>query len=146
MNAQKNIAMVLAGFFLLVSATVVVAGDFDWTQQLNARAQSDLTGFKASLAARFHVGDAEIRAVFNDVENPADAYVVFRLGEMSSKSTDFVMEKYRSEKGKGWGALAKSLGVKPGSKEFHALKRGADIEYISGKSNRGKKSKNKGKG
>ncbi|MDT8419010.1 MAG: hypothetical protein RQ754_01110 [Desulfuromonadales bacterium] len=145
MNAQKFM-IVLVGFLLLVSATAGVAGDFDWEQKLNVRAQNDLSGFKASLAARFQIGDAEIRAVFNDVENPADAYVVFRLGEMSAKSTDYVMEKYRSEKGKGWGALAKSLGIKPGSKEFHALRRGPDIEYVSGQSQTGKKSKNKGKG
>ncbi len=53
--------------------------------------------------------------------------MVFRFGEMSARSTEYVIEKYRSEKGKGWGTLAKSLGIKPGSKEFHALKRGNDI-------------------
>ena len=29
--------------------------------------------------------------------------------------------------GKGWGNLAKTLGIKPGSREFHALKRGHDL-------------------
>lgn len=146
MNLQKNVSMVLVGLILLTSATIVVAGDFDWERKLNLRAQADPSGFKASLAARFNIGDAEVRAVFNDVENPADAYVVFCLGEMSSKSTDVVMGKYRSEKSKGWGALAKSLGIKPGSKEFHALKGGPDIEYVSGGNKGGKKSKHKGKG
>jgi hypothetical protein len=39
-----------------------------------------------------------------------------------------------------WGVLAKSLGIKPGSKEFHALKRGQDLYDSSGTS------KGKGKG
>ena len=53
--------------------------------------------------------------------------MVLRLGEMSKQPTENVIKKYKSGKGKGWGALAKSLGIKPGSKEFHALKRGHDI-------------------
>jgi len=64
------------------------------------------------------------------------------------------MERYRADKGKGWGVLAKSLGIKPGSKEFHALKRGHDIYDYNGKDrdkgkDKGKcknKSKSKGKG
>jgi len=39
------------------------------------------------------------------------------------------------------GALAKSLGIKPGSKEFHALKRGDDLYAAKGK----KKDKGKSK-
>jgi len=34
--------------------------------------------------------------------------------------------------------LAKSLGIKPGSKEFHALKQGSDI-YVNTNKSKGKK-------
>jgi hypothetical protein len=68
--------------------------------------------------------------------------MVLRLGEMSAKPTDYVIEKYKSGKGKGWGALAQSLGIKPGSKEFHALKRGNDFYDDKDKG----KGKGKGKG
>jgi hypothetical protein len=71
--------------------------------------------------------------------------MVFRLGEISAKPTDYVVERFRSEKHKGWGALAKSLGIKPGSKEFHALKRGDDL-YRDGKGKGKNKGKGKGKG
>jgi hypothetical protein len=71
--------------------------------------------------------------------------MVLRLGEMSSRPTEYVINEYRSGKGKGWGALAKSLGIKPGSKEFHALKGGDDL-YGGDYKNRGKnKGKAKGK-
>jgi len=142
MKLQKMLFMVLVVFFLVLSATVVVAGDFDWMKDFNIRAEADQSGFRARIATRFNIGDTQITAVLSNVERPADAYMVLRLGEMSAKPTDYVIGKYKSGKGKGWGALAKSLGIKPGSKEFHALKRGSDFYNDSDKG----KGKNKGKG
>lgn len=103
------------------------AGDFGWMRDFDIRAQADLTGFRARLAARFSVGDAQIGLILSNVDRPADAYMVFRLGEMSARPADYVMEEYRSGKGRGWGNLAKSLGIKPGSKEFHELKAGRNL-------------------
>ena len=37
---------------------------------------------------------------------------------------EHVVDQYRKNKGQGWGVIAKSLGIKPGSAEFHALKEG----------------------
>jgi hypothetical protein len=127
---------------LLLFSSAVVAGDFDWIRDFNIKAEADPSGFRASLATRFKIGDAQIEIVLNNVEKPADAYIVLRLGEMSKQPTENVIEKYKSGKGKGWGALAKSLGIKPGSKEFHALKRGHDLYDEKPKV----KSKDKGKG
>jgi len=125
---------------LLLVSSAAVAGDFDWIRNFNIKAETDPSGFRARLATRFKIGDAQIKIVLNNVENPSDAYMVFRLGEMSKQPTENVIEKYKS--GKGWGALAKSLGIKPGSKEFHALKRGHDLYDEKPKA----KSKHKGKG
>jgi hypothetical protein len=72
--------------------------------------------------------------VLSTCDKPADAYIVLRLGEMSKQPTEYVIEQYKVGKGKGWGALAKSLGIKPGSQEFHALKRGHDLYDDPGKS------------
>lgn len=105
----------------------VLAGDFAWMKDFDIRAQADPTGFRASLATRFHVGDAQIGVVLSNVQRPADAYMVFRLGEMSARPVDYVMDEYRSGKGKGWGNLAKSLGIKPGSRAFHELKVGSNL-------------------
>lgn len=142
-----NFFCVLSMMLLLVSP-VAVAGDFDWIKDLNIKAEADLSGFRATLEARFKIGELEIKTVLSNVEKPADAYVVLRLGEMSSHQTDYVIEKYRSSKGKGWGKFAKSLGIKPGSKEFHALKNGHDLydDKDRGKGKRKNKGKKKGKG
>jgi len=69
---------------------------------------------------------------------------------MSGRSIGYVTDKYKKHKGNSWGALAKELGIKPGSEEFHALKGGHDLRSgtkhgqvpSSGKG----KNKNKGKG
>ena len=143
MKLQKMLFTVSVVFLLVSSATVAAAGDFDWMQDFNIRAEADPSGFRARLAARFNIGGTQITAVLSNVERPADAYMVLRLGEISAKPTDYVIEKYKTGKGKGWGALAQSLGIKPGSKEFHALKRGSDF-YDDNDKGKGK-GKNKGK-
>jgi len=121
-----KVFLVVSMAFLLFSSAVA-AGDFDWIDNLNIQAEADQSGFQARLATRFNLGDAQIKVVLGNVEKPADAYMVFRLGEMSNQPTERVIEKYKSGHGKGWGVLAKSLGIKPGSKEFHALKQGHDL-------------------
>lgn len=142
----QNILFIISVVFLLFSSAVVVAAsDFDWINDFNIRAEADPSGFRARLATRFNMGNTQITAVLSNVERPADAYMVLRLGELSAKPTDYVIEKYKSGKSKGWGALAQSLGIKPGSKEFHALKRGSDLYYDNDKGKGKSKSKGKGK-
>ena len=140
MKVFKMLFVVSISFLLVSSAAV--AGDFGWIKDFNVKAEADPSGFRAKLAARFKIGNAEVKTVISNAETPADAYIVFRLGEMSNQPTENVIEKYKSGKGKGWGALAKSLGIKTGSKEFHALKRGHDFYNEKPKV----KSKGKGKG
>ena len=127
MKPRRILLLVSVTALLVSSAVAVAAGDFVWVRDLNRRAKSDPVGFAATLAARFRTGNAEIDAVLSNVARPADAYMIFRLGEMSGRPADYVLERYGAEKGRGWGALAKSLGIKPGSSEFHALKRGHDL-------------------
>jgi hypothetical protein len=48
----------------------------------------------------------------------------FQIGLMTGRSPRAVAEIFNHNRQKGWGAMAKELGIKPGSAEFHALKRG----------------------
>jgi hypothetical protein len=138
---------IVRGLFLvcmlvLLVSTIAAASDFDWVQDFNIRAEADRSGFRASLATRFQIGDAQISAVIGNVQSPADAYLVLRLAEMSRLSPERVMTEYKS--GKGWGVIAKNLGIKPGSPEFHALKKNQDLYGSDSGHNKGK-SKGKGK-
>ena len=145
MKLQKM--LFVASMALLLVSSAAIAGDFDWARDFNIQAQADPSGFRARLATRFKIGDVQISAVLSNVERPADAYMVLRLGEMSSRPPDYVLDRYKSGKGQGWGSLAKSLGIKPGSPEFHALKRGNDLyddhDGGKGKGKQKKKKKNK---
>jgi hypothetical protein len=140
----KMLFIVSVVLLIVLSAAVAAAGDFDWLKDLSIRAEADPSGFRAELATRFTIGNTEINAVLGNVESPSDAYMVLRLGEMSGKPTDYVIRQYKAGKNKGWGALAKSLGIKPGSGEFHALKSGSDL--YNGKGNGKGNSKGNGKG
>lgn len=130
MKAIRMMSVAVVALFCVSSAAA--AADFDWMPDFNIQAAADASGFRARLATRFHIGDATIDAVIGNVEKPADAYMVLRLGEMAKRPPEEVLREYKSSRGKGWGALAKSLGIKPGSKEFHALKRGQDLYGGSG--------------
>lgn len=142
MKLRKTLLLVSVISLFMSSVSVAVAGDFDWMPNFNVQAQSDPSGFRARIATRFNIGDAQITTVLSNFPKPADAYVVLLLGEMSGKPIDYVTEQYKQGKGRGWGALAKSLGIKPGSQEFHALKRGDDLYGHKGKSKgKGKKDK-----
>lgn len=144
MKGLKTILALLVLSTLLLVPTFAIAADFDWTKDLNIRAKADPSGFRAQLSTRFKIGDAQVKVVLGNVDRPSDAYMVFRLGEMSSRPVDDVLDKYRAGKKKGWGTLAKSLGIKPGSQEFHALKQGDNL--YSGQDKGKKKKKNSGKG
>ena len=142
MKPQNILPVILVLILLCSSPVVFAAGDFAWMPNFNKIAEADPLDFKARLSARFKIGEVQIDAVLSKVGKAADAYMILRLGEMSGRPTELVIEEFNSGKAKGWGALAKSLGIKPGSKEFHALKRGDDIYGNDGKG----KSSNKGKG
>ncbi|HOK07261.1 MAG TPA: hypothetical protein PK836_07855 [Syntrophales bacterium] len=127
---------------LVLSPPLAVgASEFPWMPDFNLKAEADPSGFRARLAARFDFDDVRINAVIQSVDEPADAYMVLRLGEMAKRPPEYVLKQYKSRKAQGWGAVAKSLGIKPGSPEFHALKRGDDL--YGGGQGRGK---GKGKG
>ena len=128
-----------------VISPLVMAGEYGWMKDMNIKAEADPSGFRARLATRFKINDIEVEAVLNNVNKPADAYMVLRMGEMSGHPTDFTLNKYKANQGKGWGAVAKSMGIKPGSSEFHALKQGQDL-YPDGDNGKNKgKSKDKNK-
>ena len=135
---MKRKGFALAVILLFVSSAAA-AGDFDWVKDFNLRVQADPTGFRAKIAARFQIGDAQITAVLGNVSSPADAYIVLRLGEISRQPTDRVLGEYKTSKGKGWGVMAKSLGIKPGSAEFQALKRSQDLYNGNEGKGKGKK-------
>ena len=144
---MKNFNLTILILFMLVfSSTPAPAADFDWMRDFNIQAQADPTGFRARLASRFRIGDAEISTVIGNLPHPADAYMALRLGEMSHHPPERVLDVYKANKGKGWGVMARELGIKPGSEEFKALKNGHDFGGEYSKSRKSSQSKGSDKG
>ena len=110
---------------ILFSVQAFAGGGLDgFLNSLNIQASADLNGFSARVSSQFNVPQTQVQAVIRTVREPADAFMVFQLGQMTSKPPERVVQVYQTHRGKGWGVIAKELGIKPGSREFHALKRG----------------------
>jgi len=123
---------------------VLASSDLDsFVSSLNVQAEADLGAFKLRLSAQFGVPAPKVDAIMASVKTPGDAYMCLRVGQVVSQPVEVVIKEYKAHKGQGWGVIAKNLGIKPGSKEFHALKKG---ELNGGEVSAGKgKAKGKGK-
>jgi len=126
---QKKLAI----FLTIFSFTFLMGADFDWMVGLNLRSNVDPVPYQTNLMTRFKISETKLSLIMKSVASPADAYMVLRLSEMSGKSHDFVLKEYKKSREKGWGAMAKNLGIKPGSKAFKALKDGQDIQTFDEK-------------
>lgn len=114
----------IALLLVLLSTTFAYA-DLDlYLQNVGISAQADFGDFRAQVGAHFGASDRDLDLVFRGVYEPADAVLCFWLGQKAHRPYDVVMREYAANRKKGWGALAQSLGIKPGSAEFKALKAG----------------------
>ena len=69
---------------------------------------------------------------------PADVYMIGELSQVSGKSFGDVATVFDANRGQGWGAVARSLGIKPGSAQFHQLKNGTTGFVERGKGRKAK--------
>jgi len=146
---MKKLVLAVAAIFLLCAPALAGGGLDGFLGSLNVQARADLPGFSARIGAQFGVPLPQVQAVIGTVATPADAFMVFQLGQMAHQPPEMVMNTYKANRGKGWGVIAKSLGIKPGSPEFHRLKRGDFALEGSPAAVQGKghgKGKGKGKG
>lgn len=55
---------------------------------------------------------------------PGDVYYACSLASVLGRPCRYVVDMYEADRGQGWGVVAQRLGIKPGSPEFHRLKKG----------------------
>jgi hypothetical protein len=141
---MRRASILVACLAIVVSSAAPAHAGLDaFMADLNVRARGDMRDFSLKLAAQFGVGDAEVQAILGATSSPADAFMCLQLGQMAHRPSGVVLEAMTAEKGKGWGVIAQRLGIKPGSAEFKALKRGNFA--LTGKPH-GPGDKGKGKG
>ena len=142
-RAHLTTAAALA-FALLMPAQVLAIELDSFVGEINLTAHADLGRFRADLSASFGVSSGEVDELFDICDSPADVYMTLRIGQIAELPIDRVVTEYRANRGRGWGAIAKQLGIKPGSAEFHALKDGRLTAQSHGNSS-GKGSKDSAK-
>ncbi len=97
---------------------------------INVQAQANLGPYTADLSVSFGVTQPQVQTWMTvDKLQPAEVYLALELGKIAAKPPATVISLYKQNRGKGWGAVAKALGIKPGSAAFKALKaRASDRE------------------
>ncbi|WP_026841958.1 hypothetical protein [Citrifermentans bremense] len=133
---MKRIVLVSLAIFLLLPVAAFAGGLEVFLSNVNVQARADMPGFSVGLSTQFGVPVTQVQAVIRSVPEPADAFMILQLGQMSGKKPETVLAVYRPNKKKGWGAISKDLGIKPGSAEFHALKNG-ELDFTGKPSRRG---------
>jgi hypothetical protein len=114
---------------------------------LNANAKLDIKEFTINLNASHSIPIPKIKELLN-IMDPAEIILSNNIAVIVNKPLDEIVDTYKANKGKSWGQLAKEMGVKPGSPEFHALKgktKKNNDKTAKAKEKKGK-GKNKGKG
>ncbi len=144
MRRWCSVALVLIAAGLPVSAQSFSfsTGDasLDVTlSSINVQAQANLGPYTADLSVTFGVAQPQVQAWMTvDQLQPAEVYLALELGKLSGKPPTAVVALYKQNKGKGWGAVAKALGIKPGSAAFKALKAHASEKDQKLKGKKGK--------
>ena len=139
---MKNLLIILLLFFTYtVSAQISFnTGSVQLDSDLNiinADANLNFGAFKTNLSVSYNVSEKKIGYMQGSIGMKAgEIYLALEICKLSRKSIDDVIIIYKAHKNKGWGYIAKQLGIKPGSAAFHQLKNNANS----------KKSKSKGKG
>ena len=117
-------------------------------QYLNEAARKNLKGFCNDLSYHYDAEAGVVERLINIAGMaPADVYMAAKVRILAHRSWDEVLREYKENKGKGWGVIAKNLGIKTGSREFHELKDDDSgmIGLAKGKKGKGNKDKDKDK-
>lgn len=92
-------------------------------EALNKGAKENIRDFAQKLSRKYGISEETTDRLLKRVGmSPGDVYMTAKTSKISRRSVDDVVKEYQANQGKGWGVIAKKLGIKPGSKEFHELK------------------------
>jgi hypothetical protein len=84
--------------------------------------------------------------VYVDHYPPPDVWMLAEIGRLDGGNWIEVERTYTTHRGRGWGVIAKELGIKPGSPAFHELKSRAGGGHWAKVGKETGKGKGKGKG
>lgn len=118
---------------------------------VNNKAIKDISAFKKDVNTSFNIAESVIDKALK-ILAPGDVFMAAQLSITANKPFNDVVTIYQKDKAKGWGVIAKELGIKPGSPEFHAMKKAmkskgnpSESSKSNGHGNSQKDNKGKGK-
>ncbi len=104
----------------------ITTGDLGFDEELrllNNMARSNPKGFCREVSRHYGADPKTVDRLINKAGMaPADVYLAAKVRKLTLRSWDEVLRQYKENRGNGWGVIAKNLGIKPGSREFHLLK------------------------
>lgn len=120
--------LIVASSFILPHT--LQASDFEWRLSLNLRAHSDPYGYRYGLINRFSMSEPDIMLILDNVYEPADAYMVFRLAELCGRSPEYVLRIYHERRAYGWSDIASVLGIRSDRHDFIILREHHDMREV----------------
>lgn len=91
-------------------------------KEIDKNAKNNLGVFTKDVVTKFNIAQSSIDRVIK-IMPPGDIFMAAQLAFLLGKPFDLVIKTYNVHKSKGWGAMAKEMGIKPGSPEFHNMKK-----------------------
>ncbi|GET24559.1 hypothetical protein [Prolixibacter sp. NT017] len=100
---------------------------------INAHASADFGTFKADMNVSYNVAEKKIDYMRGSLHMaPGEIYLALEISKIARVPLDNVISAYRTNKSRGWGYIARQVGIKPGSAEFHQLKNNAGSKKGNG--------------
>jgi hypothetical protein len=146
---MKRIIIILVSAFLFGAAHAQTisfnprTGDVEmdgFLKDISTKAKDNINNFVNDAVNTFNVAKDKVEGLIK-IMDPGDVFMTLQTAQIVNKPVDVVKDAYIKGKDKGWGQIAKDLGIKPGSKEFHALK-----DKAKGKKDKGEKGNGGGNG
>jgi len=99
--------------------------DFDFhLRDVNIYARADMKLFRAEISFEYKVEDQLIdEGLINLKMEPAELFLALEIAKLMNRDINEVVKVYSLNKKEGWGVITQKMGIKPGSREFIALKR-----------------------
>ena len=125
---KKTIILMAVLAFAIVSAQGAFAqvdGDEDFEDEIemiNDTAEEDPSSLLSKLSIEFNVDLVLLQDLSAQGYAPGEIWLALEVSSSSKISLQDALVLTDGSEGHGWGVLAKTLGVAPGSDAFHALK------------------------
>lgn len=89
---------------------------------VNTAAKANIQDFKNRVVKTYGTDLNHVNSLFAGGMTAGDVVIAYEIAKVIKKPVNVVLSAWSKNKLTGWGVIAKNLGIKPGSAEFHQLK------------------------